>query len=189
RNQIFDIHDFDETARGPWEWDLKRLAASIVVAGRHLGLSESDSVRATRSAARAYRERMAEYSRMHVLEVWYDKIDLPKVLDELTDKEVAERVKKRLEKARAQSFAEHHFPKLVERHGATARIRDNPPLIYHLSSAQKQAEYSGALDRALVDYRETLAENHRVLFDRFRYRDLAIKVVGVGSVGTICLVA
>jgi len=188
RNQIFDIHDFDETARGPWEWDLKRLAASIVVAGRHIGLSESDSVRAARAAARGYRERMAEYSRMRVLDVWYDKIDLIAVLEEAPNEEVRERVKKRIEKARAQSVAEHDFPKLVERQGTTTLIKDNPPLIYHLRSARKQAEYSGALDQAIADYRESLSEQHRVLFDRFRYRDMAIKVVGVGSVGTICMV-
>lgn len=85
-------------------------------------------------------------------------------------------------------MAEHVFPKLVEQHGTTALIKDNPPLIYHLRSAQKQAEYSGALHQAIADYRESLAENHRILFDRFRYCDMAIKVVGVGSVGTICMV-
>src|SRR5208337_3364113 len=127
---IFDIHDFDETARGPWEWDLKRLAASIVVAGRHIGLDESDSVRAARASARAYRERMAEYSHMRVLAVWYDKIDLARILEQITSQEVRERVKKRVEKARAQSVVEHDFPKLVEYHGTTARIKDNPPLIY-----------------------------------------------------------
>jgi len=189
RNQIFDIHDFDETARGPWEWDLKRLAASIVVAGRHIGLEESDSVRAARGAARAYRERMAEYSHMRVLDVWYDKIDLARVRQEAPNEETRERVKKRIEKARARSAVEHEFPRLVEQHGTTARIKDNPPLIYHLPTAREEAEYSGALDRATADYRESLAENHRVLFDRFRYCDMAIKVVGVGSVGTMCMVA
>jgi uncharacterized protein (DUF2252 family) len=97
-------------------------------------------------------------------------------------------VRKRVEKARARSVAENDFPRLVEQHGTIARIKDNPPLIYHLRSAQKQAEYSGALERAIADYHDSLAENHRVLFERFRYRDMAIKVVGVGSVGTICLV-
>ncbi len=188
RQQIFDIHDFDETLRAPWEWDLKRLAASVVVAGRHIGLAESDSARAARAVVRAYRERMAEYSRMRLLEVWYDKLDVAKVLQAAPNEEVRERVKRRFEKARAQSVAEHDFPKLVEHHGTTARIKDNPPLIYHLSSIQ-EAEYSGALTHAIADYRESLADSHRALFDRYRYRDMAIKVVGVGSVGTVCLVA
>ena len=85
RNFIFDINDFDETLPAPWEWDLKRLAASVVIAGRHLGLLERDSARAARATARAYRERMAEYSFMHALDVWYDRIDIEKFIKRAPD--------------------------------------------------------------------------------------------------------
>ncbi len=144
---------------------------------------------ASRAAPRAYRERMAQYSFMRVLDVWYDKIDVARALQAAPSEKVRERARKRFEKARAQSVAEHDFPKLVERHGTESRIKDNPPLIFHLDSAQNEAEYSGALTQAIADYRESLAKNHRVLFDRFHYRDIAVKVVGFGSVATMCMVA
>jgi uncharacterized protein (DUF2252 family) len=76
RNVIFDINDLDETLPAPWEWDLKRLAASVVIAGRHLRLPERDSARGARATVRAYRERMADYSFMRALEVWYDRLDM-----------------------------------------------------------------------------------------------------------------
>jgi len=189
RVQIFDIHDFDETAQAPWEWDLKRLATSFVVAGRHIRLRERDSQRAAFSVSQAYREQMAEYSEMPVLDVWYDKIDVARFLKEAPSEEFRERVQKRVERAREEATAEHIFPKLVEGTRAKARIKDNPPLIYHIPSVQKRAEYTGSLERAIAEYRNSLPEHTRVLFDRFQYRDVAIKVVGVGSVGMMCMVA
>ena len=192
RNVIFDINDLDETLPAPWEWDLKRLTASVVLAGRHLGLREYDSARAGIATVRAYREQMSEYAFMRTLDVWYDKIDLESMVDRLT-KEAAKtnvqlRGRERLEKARKRSLVADDFPKLVEHHGAAPVIKDNPPLIYHPSE-----ELAPGLKRGFAEpfakYRESLPEATRLLFDRFHFFDLAIKVVGVGSVGTICGIA
>jgi len=188
RNIIFDLNDFDETLRAPWEWDLKRLAASVVVASRQNGFSERDGARAARGAVTAYREQMAEYSRMKVLDVWYDKITVDDVLRSIPSAAIQKRLQKRVEDEQSKSTPEYLFPKLVVHQGATPRIKDAPPLIYHMPDIQRRAEHSGATAKTLADYRASLAEHLRVLFDRYRYRDMAIKVVGVGSVGTMCTV-
>jgi len=189
RNVIFDINDLDETLPAPWEWDLKRLTASVVVAGRHLRLRENDSVRAAGATVRAYREQMADYAFMKALEVWYDRIDLESMMERLkkegASEELRARGEERIEKARARSVVEHDFPKLVEHHGARPLIKDNPPLIFHPSEEQAPG-YRTRYTEALALYRESLPEHVRVLFDRFHFFDLAVKVVGVGSVGTWC---
>jgi uncharacterized protein (DUF2252 family) len=190
RNVIFDINDLDETLPAPWEWDLKRLSASVVVAGRHLGLRENDSVRAAGATVRAYREQMADYAFMKALDVWYDRIDLQRVLErakETANEEIRARAEERIEKAQARTVVEHDFPKLVEHHGARPLIKDNPPLIFHPSEEQAPGYRTGYRE-ALALYRQSLPEHVRVLFDRFHFFDLAVKVVGVGSVGTQCLV-
>ena len=182
RNVVFDINDFDETLPAPWEWDLKRLTASVVIAGRHLGLRERDSERAARSTARAYRERMADYSFMRALDVWYDRIDMATFIEAAPSEEVRARLEQQMEKARARTVAEHDFPKLVEHRGGTPLIKDNPPLIFHPTA--KEAPGMNAQYRESIElYRESLNESTRPLFDRFSFCDLAVKVVGVGSVG------
>ena len=191
RNVIFDINDLDETLPAPWEWDLKRLTASVVVAGRHLGLRENDSVRAAGATVRAYREQMADYAFMKAIEVWYDRIDLENLMERLNKETASEEIRVRFEerigKARARSVAEHDFPKLVEHHGANPLIKDNPPLIFH-PSEELAPGYRTRYTEALAHYRESLPEHVRVLFDRFHFFDLAMKVVGVGSVGTMCAI-
>ncbi len=187
RNVIFDINDFDETLPGPWEWDLKRLVASVVVAGRYLRLSDNDSARAAVATVRSYREHMADYSSMRALEVWYDSIDIERLLKEVPSEEARERVEQRVEKARSRTVPEHDYPKLVEHHGATPRIKDNPPLIFHPTAELAPGINAGYRD-AIGAYRESLPEHVRMLFDRFHFCDLAIKAVGVGSVGTLCAV-
>ena len=187
RQVIFDINDLDETLPAPWEWDLKRLSASVVIAAHHLQLKESEAAQAATATVRAYRERMADYSSMRSLDVWYDTITVERVLAEVGSEEVRKRIARRLQKARQQSTAEYIFPKLAEHHGALPRIKDDPPLIFHRTEEQApglKTQYG----ESLASYRESLAEHVRVLFDRFRFCDLAIKVVGVGSVGTRCAV-
>src|SRR6266436_4373795 len=103
RDIIFDINDFDETLPAPWEWDLKRLVASVVIAGRHIGLSESDIARTAIDTVRAYRERMTDYGSMRALDVWYDTITLKRVLKELAREEDRGLLAKRVEKARVKS--------------------------------------------------------------------------------------
>ena len=187
RNIIFDINDFDETLPAPWEWDLKRLVASVVIAGRYLRLSDNESARAAIATVRSYREHMIDYASMRALEVWYERIDIERVLKEVTNDEARERAEERVEKTRSRSVAEHDYPKLVEQHGALPRIKDNPPLIFHPTAKQAPGLKAG-FHEGLTAYRQSLAEHVRILFDRFHFCDLAIKAVGVGSVGTFCAV-
>ena len=188
RRVIFDINDFDETLPGPWEWDLKRLAASVVLAGRHIRLSESDTGRAVEATARSYREHMADYAAMRALEVWYDAIDVDRFLAEMDDDETRERVEERLKQVREKNTPEFLFPKFVEHRGAMPTIADDPPLIFHPTEAVAPGLHTRYRD-GFESYRESLAEHLKVLFDRYQFCDLAMKVVGVGSVGTLCGIA
>jgi uncharacterized protein (DUF2252 family) len=185
RNIFFDINDFDETLPAPWEWDVKRLAASIVIAARHLDFLDSDAARVATESVCSYRERMADYASMRALDVWYDRIDLERVLKVLPSGAEVERVRQRVEQARRKSLPESLFPKLVEHYGSAPRIKDVPPLIFHPTDKQAPGLTSGYAD-ALRRYRKSLPEHVRTLFDRYRLLDFAIKVVGVGSVGTYC---
>jgi uncharacterized protein (DUF2252 family) len=188
RNVIFDINDFDEALPAPWEWDLKRLAASVVVAGRDLGLRESQSARSARSTVRSYREHMADYSSMKVLDIWYDRIDIDNLLAQAPDETTRERFERRIDRARARTIAEHDFPKLTEQNGSTPLIRDDPPLIFHPSPRQS-SDFRKDFNEKFALYRDSLNPNVRLLFNRFHFCDLAIKVVGVSSVGTRCSIA
>ena len=188
RGVIFDINDLDETLPAPWEWDVKRLTASVVLAGRHIQLKQKASARAARGAVRSYREHMAEYAFMKALDIWYDRIDLKRLIDVVPDEEERARIEKRLEKARGRTVAEHDFPKLAEHVGSTPRIKDNPPLILHSAEVKEDAD-TEELKAAWALYHDSLSAHVRVLFDRFHLCDMAVKVVGVGSVGTTCLIA
>ncbi len=187
RRVIFDVNDLDETLPAPWEWDVKRLAASFVLACRDNGFSEDFARDAVLSCVLSYREHMAEYSKMRTLDVWYDSIDLEKIIATVKNEEDRKRGLKRLAKARQRSVLEHDFPGLVHTAGLTPTIKENPPTIYHLRE-QGQAEQMENVKRAFARYRETLPEHRRVLLDRFKIMDFAVKVVGVGSVGTLCAV-
>jgi uncharacterized protein (DUF2252 family) len=185
RRLIFDVNDLDETLPAPWEWDVKRLATSFVLACRSNGLSEDDARDATLACARAYREHMAEFSQMRALDVWYASLDVEKMLSQIKDAASRKRAHKRIAKARKRSVAEHEFPVLADTENETVTIKDNPPLIYHWHQLGKN-EYLENVRKGFAEYRDTLPEERRVLLDRFQIKDLAIKVVGVGSVGTFC---
>jgi len=187
RRLVFDINDLDETLPAPWEWDVKRLAASVVLACRNNGFSRRDARDAVLACVRSYRERMAEYSDMPVLEVWYASIDVDKMVAKVKDKEAVQRVHKRMVAARARNVLEHDFPKLAAGDGHAPAIKDSPPLIYHLKGKGWKDLYTRAR-AAFAGYRESLPDDRRVLFDRYEFKDFAIKVVGVGSVGTHCFV-
>ncbi len=188
RRAIFDINDFDETLPGPWEWDVKRLAASVVLAGRHIRLAESDTARAVAATVRSYRERMADYGAMRALDVWYDTIDIDRFLSELETDEQRQRVEERLKKVREKDTPEFLFPKFAEHRGTMPTIADDPPLIFH-PTAQMAPGLRSHYKEGFDSYRDSLAEHVRVLFDRYQFCDLAVKVVGIGSVGTLCLLA
>ncbi len=185
RRVIFDINDLDETLPAPWEWDVKRLAASFVLACRDNGFSEEDARDAVLKSVRSYRKRMAEYSEMSVMDVWYASMDVEEVISALEDEETKKRAKKRLEKARERSVLEHDFPELAISTGLAPTIKENPPLIFHLRDQEHQVQMA-RIKNAFSLYRETMQEDRRLLLDRFKLMDVAIKVVGVGSVGTYC---
>jgi uncharacterized protein (DUF2252 family) len=191
RNVIFDVNDLDETLPAPFEWDLKRLAASVVIAAQFLKLPDSDAARVTMDLVREYRERMADYASMRALDVWYDKIDMTRYEDRTGDPAVVEEARKRIaervEEAKRKSVPDHMYPKLVALEGSRPRIKDDPPLIFHPSEEMAPGIKSG-YSAAIAKYRESLPEQTRTLLDRFHFFDLAFKVVGVGSVGTSCAV-
>jgi uncharacterized protein (DUF2252 family) len=188
RRLVFDINDLDETLPAPWEWDVKRLAASIVLACRNNSFSRGDARDAVLACVRTYRERMAEYSDMPVLEVWYASVDIDKLRGAIKDKDAVRRAHKRIAAARARNVLEHDFPKLAASAGRAPTIKDNPPLIYH-PSGKGQEDLLTRAREAYAEYRESLQDDRRVLLDRYEAKDFAIKVVGVGSVGTHCYVA
>jgi uncharacterized protein (DUF2252 family) len=177
RTQVFDITDFDETLHGPFEWDLKRLAASLVLAARSRGFSERDGRHAVRRAVRSYRARMAEFASMRALDVFYAHVDATSVLG-AGGKRARAFLKKTLRSA-SHHDAIHELPKLtaVDAHDRP-RIVDRPPVITHRPEATR-----AHVGNALRGYRDTLEEDRRVLLDRYTIVDEALKVVGVGSVG------
>ena len=184
RRVQFDIHDLDETLPAPWEWDVKRLATSFVVACRDNGLGDVCGADAARACAQSYREHMNEYGRMRVLDVWYASLDAEDLLPTIRDEESRRRAKRRVAQERERSAFEHDFPELAHGVGGKAMIRDNRPTIYHARSELTRE----VVREAFSQYRESLRPTLRVLLDRFELKDIALKVVGVGSVGTFCAV-
>jgi uncharacterized protein (DUF2252 family) len=188
RRLLFDINDFDETLPGPWEWDVKRLATSFVLASRANGSSRRNQSDAAAGCVRSYREHMSEYAEAPALEVWYSSIDMNEGLAQLHDKTTRARLRKRIRKAAASNVVEHEFPKLVSESGGRYQIKDNAPLIFHHALVNLEASRHN-LEQALTRYHESLDDNRRILLDRYRVMDLALKVVGIGSVGTMCAIA
>jgi uncharacterized protein (DUF2252 family) len=142
----------------------------------------------TLACVRSYREAMTQFSQMRSLEVWYASLDMERILPQIQDEVMRKRAQKMLAKARERSVVEHDFPQLVTTAGRHPEIKENPPLIYHWRE-QGHEEFTANVRHAFACYRETLQEDRRLLLDRFKLLDIAIKVVGVGSVGTWCAVA
>jgi hypothetical protein len=185
RSINFDINDFDETLPAPWEWDVKRLVASFVLAARSNGLSESAGRDAAVAVARSYRERLREVAEMSPLEAWYTKIGTDEFFGLIDDPDIKKRVLHRIEKAKDDRAADADFPKLAEMVGGQVHIKDQPPLIFH-ADASRAAGFREMVDKALATYRESLPDDRKVLLDRYRLVDVAMKVVGIGSVGRYC---
>ena len=184
RRLVFDINDFDETLPAPWEWDVKRLAASIVLAGRQLGARERHCADAARLAVGSYRDHTREYARMCALEAWYSHLSAEIFIDEARSAAAKRRWEQIEEKAKLET-AEHVFPKLTDDEGGLLRIKDHRPLVYHPHDYGKRAKKVKDLFHR---YRHTLSEDRRVILDRYQIVDVARKAVGVGSVGTRCAV-
>lgn len=188
RQLLFDLNDFDETSIAPWEWDVKRLSTSFVIAGRANGFAAADCREAAWLAAQSYRQAVARYVEMPVLQAWYDALDLNEIIDNMKDKQSKRFYTEKLEKATAQSAHEKEFAKLAFAAGEPARIIDQPPLIYHTNDLG-DAGARAVAEQAVADYLSSLELPKRLLLSRYRLVDTAFKVVGVGSVGTYCGIA
>ncbi len=188
RNIVFDINDFDETIPGPWEWDLKRLATSFVLAMRSNGLPDDAGRDAAMRCARAYRKAMRNFAEMNPLDLWYTRIDVDEFVNQVPDPKRRNQMRKRLEKIAAKRGSDLIYPKVTEVVGGEVTIKDAPPLIYHPEVA-RLPEFREQAEEILRKYGETLTEERRALLDRFQFVDAALKVVGVGSVGTRCWIA
>jgi len=187
RRVIFAINDLDETLPAPWEWDLKRLAASFVVASRNNGLSDSTARDAVLACVRSYREHMAEFSEMNPLDLWYSTVDSEMLLATIDEPEFRKRGIKRMEKERTRRVEEDLFPTFKQAAGKALAIEDKLPTIFHWK-VHKPGEIHPDTQQAFALYRGSLAASTRTLLDRYELKDAAIKVVGVGSVGTACAV-
>src|SRR5215218_8900914 len=182
RALLFDLNDFDETLPGPWEWDVKRLAASFVVAGRDNGFEVADCREAAQTSVASSRQRMAEFSEMGEPAVWYSRIGEEEVRSLLSDarKKTTKKLSKSVRKARGRDSLQalSKLTRVVDGH---RMIVDDPPLLVRIPEGD---EIRGQVYAILESYKRTLQEDRRHLLDRYHFVDAARKVVGVGSVGT-----
>jgi uncharacterized protein (DUF2252 family) len=178
RNLSFDLRDFDETLPGPFEWDLKRLAASLVVAARENGAGESTAVAAVTAAVGAYRDRMRRCSSLPELDIWYDGMHVDSLLGYFEPADRG-RVSVHVEKKKERRTSRGAFAKLTTVAHGRPRITEDPPI----RTTIPDTEQSELVDHLLGAYRLTLQEDRRALFDRFTEVDTVRQVVGVGSVG------
>ena len=189
RRLVLDVNDFDETLPGPWEWDVKRLAASFEIAGRDRDFTRKQTRAAVLSAVRNYREAMREFAGMRNLDVWYARLDVDTVLAEVSKvakKRQMKTARKNVAKAEKKNSLKA-FDRLVHEVDGEPRIISDPPLIVpirELVSSDREEELEERLREMLGSYRDSLKGDRRHLFDSYRLVDIARKVVGVGSVGT-----
>ncbi len=182
RALLFDLNDFDETLPGPWEWDIKRLAASFVVAGRENGFDATECREAAQASVASYRQRMAEFSEMRELEVWYSRVSEEEVRGLLSDarRATAKKLSKSVRKARGRDSLQA-LSKLTRVVDGRRMINDDPPLLVRIPEGD---EIRAQIYAILEGYKRTLQEDRRHLLGRYRFVDAARKIVGVGSVGT-----
>ena len=189
RRLVFDINDFDETLPGPWEWDVKRLAVSMLIAARNNGFPVKSQERIVLGTVEEYRTRMAEFATMRNLEVWYTRFEIEELMPQLRS-QVGSKMRKRLDKVVAKAVETRSPARVREafrrsRRSTPHRLR--PPLIVRLddiADAAERARVRADLERLVRDYSLTIQHECRALLEQFRLVDLARKVVGVGSVGT-----
>jgi uncharacterized protein (DUF2252 family) len=181
---VFDINDFDETFPGPWEWDVKRLCASLVLAARDRGFSKPIADEAVRAAAASYRERISEFAEMKVLDIHYAQVSIDALKEHFRkDPDMLARLSAKQKQARSQN-SEAVVPKLTTVVDGRREIKDNPPVIYHFHEFSQDFEKQRL--KFTEEYKKSLQMDRRRLYERYRYQDSAVKVVGVGSVGTRC---
>jgi uncharacterized protein (DUF2252 family) len=185
RNIVFGLNDFDETLPAPWEWDVKRLATSFVLAARANGVADRKGKDLAITCAKSYREHLAVLTGRDPLAVWYARIAADDFLAGLP-KPVRKDVVANIERSTKRT-SDTEFPKLTDMVGGRLGIRDTPPLIFHPPEA-RSAEFENFLQQCLDAYRQSLAEDRQHLLDEYKAVDAAIKVVGIGSVGRRCWV-
>ena len=194
RALLFDINDFDETSGGPFEWDVKRLAASFEIAARSRSFSAKETREVVTRVTKSYREAMANFATMTNLEVWYARLDVEKVFNEYRSRATPEEIK-RFEKNLAKAQAKDNmkaFEKLTEQVDGEYRIKSDPPVVVAMRDLLPEAEVEemrGWLEDRIRVYRRTLQPDRRHLLESYRFVDFGRKVVGVGSVGTRCWIA
>jgi uncharacterized protein (DUF2252 family) len=182
RDLLFDIYDFDETTSGAWEWDVMRLAASLVLAARSRDFGTHHAQHAVQATVRTYAKRMSEYAGMRAIDVYYAKVDASAVM-EFADQRARPYLRSTIQAA-AHHDALHELPKITTGASGARRIVDHPPVVSHPAAMDVPA-----VAQALAGYRDTLQEDRRVLLDRYQLVDAALKVVGVGSVGLGAFIA
>jgi uncharacterized protein (DUF2252 family) len=199
RNLVFDVNDFDETYPGPWEWDLKRLASSVVVAGRENGFSDKGCRQMALDVAKTYRRTMARLAQSHSMEVWYFYHDLSKVqsvFEKYSTKKGRKQVQKMGNKARAHT-QEQSLAKLTRIKDGRRRINSDPPLLVPFGEIQldrigrdavRNKLSQEAIEATFEEYLASVPNDRQLLLARFRPVDAALRVGGVGSVGTRCLI-
>jgi len=183
RRLVFDLNDFDETLPGPWEWDLKRLAVSFVIAARDNGLTEAQSRDAALTCVATYRKRMHESAEMTPMQVWYAHLDWEELIASSHDPKFKQRAEELATEARHR-IVEHTFPKIAKADRGHFRLTDQPRLVFHVTEADAEEWITDAVKQ----YERSLPRDRCVLFERYHLEDSAFKVVGVGSVGTRCLI-
>jgi uncharacterized protein (DUF2252 family) len=182
RNLIFDVNDFDETRKAPWEWDIKRLVASVVVAAREKNASKSQQQQLAQATVSEYRAHLAKYAELAPLEMWYVRLDADALLTQTSNIASKKRSQQIIDAARQRTL-DSLLPKMTERVNGELRFKDRPPLIFH---PVDEDPFRQKIQEMMLQYRQTLSEDRRFLLDRYRLVDVAYKVVGVGSVGLRC---
>lgn len=189
RALIFDLNDFDETLPGPWEWDVKRLAVSLMIASRDNEFDEEECRTATRRGVQAYRDAMDGFMDLRAINVWYSRLNANDIR-QLMPRTHRKRVDKNIAKARSKNSLQA-MSKLAERDGDGYRIKSAPPLLHPLREVPQLGqpdELEALIATAFEEYKSTLRDDRRLLVDRYQIVDSAIKVVGVGSAGTRCII-
>jgi uncharacterized protein (DUF2252 family) len=190
RNLVFDVNEFDETLVGPWYWDLKRLATSFVVAGRDRGFSDADGREAAAESASAYQTAMAQFADDLTLDIWYATLPV----SELQSLASGKKEKRRVGKFEAKSQSKNSLQalsKLTEKVDGKYRIKSDPPVLVPLRdfpTDENPEQLKEMVDAAFESYKSSLNEDRRRVLERFEPIEMALKVVGVGSVGTRCLI-
>lgn len=187
RRILFGPNDFDETLPGPFDWDVRRLATSFVIAARVRGFATGDQRKVVRRLCETFRQRIAAFSRMDTLDAWYHQFESTAMLATADSAEEKRKERAVIDGARLHS-SRSAMTRSTELVNGKLRIREVPPLVYHppIEGRRERRQYDDMIRRFFADYRLTLTDDRRALFDRFELVDVAMRVVGVGSVGTRC---